>query len=163
MDFEQARQDITQWIVSFVEKPTPLLSGWPPCPYARQARLQNRIDIREGLRDPLELSAVHMQDLDVIAYVYDPDQFTADAFNQAVDQLNQAYLVPRNMIALADHPGDPEVVNGVCMNQGTWAIVFLQDLDKLNTAAGQLAAKGFYHGWSEDYLHQLFANRQDPR
>lgn len=163
MDFEQARRDIEQWIVDFVEKPNPLLAGWPPCPYARQARLQNRIDIREGLRDPLELSQIQMQDLDVIAYVYDADQLDAEAFNQSVDQLNQAYLVSRNMIALADHPGDHEEVNGVCMNQGTWAIVFLQDLDKLNAAAGQLAAKGFYHGWSEEYLQRLFANRQDPR
>jgi hypothetical protein len=163
MDFTQARQDIEQWIVDFVEKPNPLLAGWPPCPYARQARLQNRIDIREGLRDPLELSLVQMQHFDVIAYVYDASQFTADSFNQAVDQLNQAYLVSRNMIALADHPEDHEEVNGVCMNQGTWAIVFLQDLDKLNAAAGQLAAKGFYHGWSEEYLTVLFRNRKDPR
>lgn len=163
MDFNQVKQDITQWIVDFVEKPHPLLNGWSPCPYARRARLEGKIDLRVGILDPLELSAVNMDHYDVIAYVYDATQHSADNFNLAVDQLNTAYLVPRGMIALADHPDDKEMVNGVCMNQGTYAIVFLQDLLKLNDAARQLASKNFYHGWSEEYLQTLFNNRQDPR
>jgi hypothetical protein len=67
------------------------------------------------------------------------------------------------MFALADHPGDVETVNGVVMNQGTWAICFLQDLDKLNSHARMLVERGFYQDWPEDYLSVLFAGRQDPR
>jgi hypothetical protein len=67
------------------------------------------------------------------------------------------------MFALADHPADVETVNGVVMNQGTYAICFLQNLDKLNSHAVMLAEKGFYNGWPEEYLTLLFSGRQDPR
>jgi hypothetical protein len=77
--------------------------------------------------------------------------------------VNAGFLVPRNLIALADHPDDQEEVNGVIMNQGTWAIVFLQHLDKLNHFARLIAGRGYYEGWPEDYLKTLFEFREDPR
>lgn len=164
MDFEQARQDITQWIVDFVEKPTPLLNGWPPCPYARQARLQHKVELRPGILDPYgDCELVEMGALDVIGYVYDPTKFTSGEFNRQVNQANVDWLLDRGLLALADHPQDQEIVNGVCMNQGQWAIMFVQDLHKLNQAAQQLAHKGFYHGWDDAYLTALFQHRKDPR
>ena len=164
MDFDRAQQEVLTWIVGFVEQPNALLQGWPPCPYARQARLQNLLELRPGIADPYSDSELaEMGDLDVIGYIYDPGQFSADQFNALVDRANQDWLVPRDMIALADHPGDQEVINGVVMNQGTWAIMFLQSLSKLNHHARLLARKGFYDQWPEDYLRVLFRNRQDPR
>lgn len=164
MDFERARQEVTEWIVGFVEKPSPLLNGWPPCPYARQARLQNLVELRPGIQDPYaDAELAEMGDLDVIGYIYDPTQFDPVKFNGLVDQANQDWLLARDMIALADHPGDPEIVNGVCMNQGTWAIMFLQSLSKLNHHARLIARQGFYDQWPEEYLKVLFHNREDPR
>lgn len=164
MIFEQARQEITQWIIDFVEKPNPMLNNWPPCPYARQARINNRVDIRQGCFNPIDdLKNAVLGDYDVAAYVYDRERWPSEEFNQLVEIVNIAYLSQRGLIALADHPDDVETVKGVVMNQGTYAIVFLQPLDKLNEAAHQLAHKGFYKGWDEEYLKVLFAGRQDPR
>jgi len=164
MNFDQAKQDITNWVINFVEKPHPLLNGWAPCPYARRARVDNKFDIRPGSINPISDCAFqHMSGYDVIAYVYDGDRFSAAEFNQAVDDLNSWHLRGRSMFALADHPADVETVNGVVMNQGTYAICFLQNLDKLNSHAVMLAEKGFYNGWPEEYLTLLFSGRQDPR
>jgi hypothetical protein len=164
MNFEQAKQDITQWVIDFVEKPNPLLNGWAPCPYARRARVENRFDIRPGQINPISDGAFqHMDSYEVIAYVYAADRFSAEEFNEMVDNLNIWHLRKRSMFALADHPGDVETVNVVVMNQGTWAICFLQDLDKLNSHARMLVERGFYQDWPEDYLSVLFAGRQDPR
>ena len=58
---------------------------------------------------------------------------------------------------------DVEMVNGVCMNQGTYALALVQSLSDLNVKAQQMATKGFYDSWPEDYLQQLFQHRQDPR
>jgi len=164
MDFKQARADILDWIVNFVEKPNPLLSGWSPCPYARQARLQNRLDIRRGL-DPFAdlLSTGSMQNFDVIAFVYDPNKWSADEFNYMIDASNRGFLTNRNLLALADHPDSVELVNGLTFNQGKYAITFLQDLDKLNQAAKDIAKKGYYKDWPEEYLIDLFKFRVDPR
>lgn len=164
MNFEQAKKDIEQWIVDFVEKPTPLLNGWPPCPYARQARINNKVDIRQGCFNPIDdLKQVDMGDLDVIAYVYGRERWPADEFNELVKIANMVHLSSQGLFALADHPDDTESVLGVVMNQGTYAIVFVQDLAKLNHFAKILADKGFYKDWPEDYLQVLFEGRQDPR
>ena len=164
MDIVQARIDIINWITGFVEQPHPALDGWPPCPFARQARLDGELDIREGQIDPYsDLMTAIMDRWQVIAYVYDPKIIDADRFSQQIYRVNQAFLVPRDIIALADHPDAPEDVLGVKMNQGTYAIAFVQPLDKLNTFARQIAAKGYYDGWPEPYLKDLFQWREDPR
>lgn len=164
MDIVQARIDIINWVTGFVEQPHPALNGWPPCPFARRARLDGQFDIREGKIDPYtDVMKVSMDDWMVIAYVYDARQIDADRFNRQIDDVNQGFLVPRGIIALADHPDAPEEVLGVKMNQGTYAITFVQSLDKLDQFARQIAAKGYYHGWSEDYLQDLFRFRKDPR
>ena len=67
------------------------------------------------------------------------------------------------MIALADHPQSPEVVNGVKFNQGKYALVLVQSHTKLHSHATILADKGYYDGWDEEYLQDVFAHRTDPR
>jgi hypothetical protein len=164
MNFDQAQTEITQWIVDFVEKPTPLLNGWAPCPYARQARVNNRVNIRPGCFNPIDdLKQITMDDYDVIVYVYSRERWPADEFNELVKIANMVHLSAQGFIALADHPDDAESVMGVTMNQGTYAIVFVQDLGKLNHFARVLGNKGFYDGWDKEYLKVLFAGREDPR
>jgi hypothetical protein len=164
MNFEQAKQDIEQWIINFVEKPNPLLNNWPPCPYARQARLNKKVDIRPGFFNLIDdLTQVDMGNFEVLAYIYDRTQWSSDEFNELVETVNVSYLAQKGLIALADHPDDVESVNGVIMNQGTYAIVFVQDLGKLNHFAKILGKKDFYKDWDEEYLKVLFAGREDPR
>jgi hypothetical protein len=164
MNFEQAKLDIEQWIVDFVEKPNPLLNGWPPCPYARQARLNQQVDIRPGCHNPIDdVKQTDMDKYDVVAYVYARERWSAAEFNELVETANVSYLAQRGLIALADHPDDVETVAGVVMNQGTYAIVFVQDLSKLNHFAQILGKKDFYKDWPEEYLTVLFAGRIDPR
>lgn len=164
MHFEQAKIDILLWVTGFVEKPNPALNDWPPCPYARKARLNDEFEIREGTVDPYtDLMHAEMGERMVIAYVYDPALIDADTFNQQIYEVNQGFLIPRNIIALADHPNDIENINGVIMNQGKWAIAFIQPLNKLNHFARLIAGKGYYDGWPEEYLQGLFEGREDPR
>ena len=48
-----AEEYLTEWMKKFVEKPHPLLGNMPPCPFARKARLRNRIKIVEvGPEEP---------------------------------------------------------------------------------------------------------------
>jgi hypothetical protein len=76
---------------------------------------------------------------------------------------NEEFLLARDLIVLEDHPADVELVNGVTMNQGTYALALVQSLSDLDQRAAQMAAKGFYDTWPEDYLKPLFNHRQDPR
>jgi len=167
LDIDTATRDIEHWITTFVEVPHPALGNWPPCPYARSARLKHSYAIQLGTEPAQDLKLTAEQGLpdhkEVIIFVYDPGQWPKDQFVNAVEQANQDCLLRQDLIALPDHPADPEVVNGVTMNQGTWALALVQALSDLNVKARAVGRQGFYHGWPESYLAELFQHRRDPR
>lgn len=165
MDITQVKQHIQDWIVNFVEVTNPALGGWPPCPYARKARLDNDFDVRIGSSPIADLQAVAQNGLDksVIIFVYDPTKISHEQFSQDLEFANTELLLPRDIIALEDHPDDVEMVNGVCMNQGQYALALVQSVSDLNVKARLMAKQGFYNNWPEQYLQGLFRHRQDPR
>lgn len=163
---DQVRKDILYWLENFVEKPHPALGGWAPCPYARRARLENDFEIRLGLapiHDLIKISKHGLGGKSVIIIVYEADQVSHESFSNDIEIANEKFLLPNNLLALEDHPDDVEMINGVCMNQCTYALALVQNLDDLNTKAHQMANKGFYDTWPEAYLKPLFKHRKDPR
>jgi hypothetical protein len=166
LDTQTVAADILAWSETFVEVPHPSLGGWPPCPFARQARLNQTIQVLTGADPYFDLknrARWGMGKHEVIVYAYDPEDWPYQRFHHAIESANQEFLLPRDILALEDHPEDVEDVNGVIMNQGKYALVLVQSLSKLNVAAKQMGAKGFYHAWPEQYLTGLFNHRQDPR
>jgi hypothetical protein len=165
MNLEQIHQDIEQWIETFVEVPHPALGGWAPCPYARKARLDRDFEVRIG-KDPYWDSAdvsIHGLTKSVVIYAYEGDLWSHDEFAYKLNLANQHWLLPHDLLGLEDHPGDPEIVNGLSMNQGTYALLMIQSLPDLNQKAKLVANKGFYDSWPEKYLQALFQHREDPR
>jgi hypothetical protein len=166
MDIKQVKKDIEDWIVNFVEVPHPALGGFPPCPYARSARLKNSYQVFLGT-DPyfdLKHRARHgIGNSEVIIYAYDPAEWSHELFASSLDQANQDFLLAADLLALEDHPHDVEMINGVCMNQGTYALALVQSVSDLDAKAQLMARKGFYDTWPEDYLQALFQHRKDPR
>jgi len=166
MNIDQVKQDIEKWIVDFVEVPHPALGGFPPCPYARGARLKQSYDIFIGSDPYFDLknrAKYGMGNKEVIVYVYDPKEWSHDLFASSLDQANREFLLAADILALEDHPDDVEIVNGICMNQGTYAMALVQSLSDLDTKAQFMAKRGFYNTWPEDYLTGLFQHRKDPR
>ena len=166
LNLDTVTQDIENWIVNFVEVPHPALGGWPPCPYARSARMKKTYDVRIGVDPYFDLknqARWGMGDREVIIYVYDPVAWPYKLFSDSLKNANREHLLKADIIALEDHPTDVEMVNGVCMNQGTYALALVQSLSDLNVKAQTMATKGFYHNWPEEYLVGLFEHRQDPR
>lgn len=166
LDIEKVKADIESWIVNFVEVPHAALGGFPPCPYARSARLKRSFEVYLGA-DPyydLKNRARHgMGNREVVIYAYDPSEWPHHLFSASIHAANTEFLLHNDLLALEDHPSDIENVNGVIMNQGTYALALVQSLSDLNVKARQMAAKGFYDTWPEQYLEMLFQHRQDPR
>ena len=166
LNLETVKQDIEQWIVDFVEVTHPALGGWSPCPYARRARLDRTFEVRLGLapiHDLIKISKTGIEGKGVIAIAYDPDHYTHEEFSSALDIANREFLLPNDLLALEDHPDDPEIINGIAMNQGTYALALVQSLSDLNEKARLVAKAGFYDTWPEEYLELLFKHRIDPR
>jgi hypothetical protein len=166
MDIDQVKQDIENWIVNFVEVPHPSLGGFPPCPYARSARIKKSYEVYIGVDPYFDLknrARWGMGNKEVIIYAYDPTEWPYELFSTSLKNANTEHLLRNDILALEDHPADVEMVNGVCMNQGTYALALVQSLSDLNTKAQTMSEKGFYHNWPEEYLQGLFEHREDPR
>lgn len=165
LDINTVRHDIECWIETFVEVPHPALGGWPPCPYAKKARLEQDFDVRLGIDPYFDLRNLAHDGLSksVVLFVYDPLEWPQDQFSYSLKMANENYLLNKDILALEDHPDDPEWVNGVCMNQGHYAMAMCQSLSELNNRSAHMHKQGFYHNWPADYLDQLFQYRQDPR
>jgi hypothetical protein len=166
MDLEQVKADIESWIENFVEVPHPALGGFPPCPYARSARLKKTYEVYLG-NDPYydlkNRARYGMGNKEVIIYAYDPTEWNHELFSASIESANTEHLLRADILALEDHPDDVENVNGVIMNQGTYALALVQSLSDLNEKAAIMGRKGFYDSWPEEYLQALFHHRQDPR
>lgn len=165
LNLDTVQADIESWIQNFVEVPHPSLGGWAPCPYARRARLDRDFEVRLGLapmHDLIQLSKHGLGGKSVVIFVYNPAEHAYENFTADLNTANEKFLLPNNLLALEDHPADPEIVNGVSMNQGTYALALVQSLSDLNDKAQQIARKGFYNTWPEEYLTALFKHRRDP-
>ena len=155
LDLETVKADIERWIVDFVEVPHPALGGWAPCPYARKARLDRDFTVRVGVNPYFDLLNVAQDGLggrSVLIIAYDPNEFFYSQFTSDIKAANEEALLRNGLLALEDHPGDQEIVNGVCMNQGNYALALVQSLSDLNEKAQLVAKKGFYDTWPDDYL-----------
>ena len=166
LNLKTVKRDIEHWIEDFVEVPHPALGGWAPCPYARKARLDQDYDIRLGLapiHDLVQISKKGLGGKSVVILVYEAKETSYSELSYAIDLCNKEFLLPNDLLALEDHPDDEEIVNGVIMNQGTYALALVQCLSDLNEKSKLVACKGFYDTWPEEYLTALFQHREDPR
>jgi len=166
MKLEQVQASIDQWIDDFLTVNNPALGNRSPCPYARSARLKDSYEVRLGTElyaDMMDVGKYGLGNLEVVIYAYPQDFYTPEEFSDIIDRTNQGFLLPVDLIALDDHPGHPETVNGVCFNQGDYTLALVQSLSDLNERSQIVAAQGFYDDWPEEYLEDLFKHRQDPR
>lgn len=155
---ESVTTELLRWMEEFVEVPHTSLGGWPPCPFARQARLSRNIDIRSG--NDVFADCKSLIDYDwskeVVIFWYnyvDPDLFL-DSVNRA-----NSILLEKDIVALEDHPETEEIVAGVKMNFGLCPIIVLQKNSKLNQAAEQLREKGYYHTWTKEDVDKIVSWR----
>jgi hypothetical protein len=89
LNLETVRYNIERWIETFVEVPHPALGNWPPCPYAKKARLERDFDVRVGMDpyfDLVNLARDGLNGKSVIIYVYDPQVWNYEQFALAYNQ-----------------------------------------------------------------------------
>lgn len=165
LDITEVQQHIAAWIENFVEVPHTALGGWAPCPYARRARLDQDFEVRIGINPYFDLKVIAQTGItrSVVIFVYESTTYSYEQFHAQIESANREFLLSQDLLALEDHPAEPEIVNGVVMNQGTYALALVQSLTDLNNKARTLAGRSFYHDWPEAYLQELFQHRQDPR
>jgi hypothetical protein len=158
IDHNGIKTQLTKWMMEFVEIPNPKLGDWAPCPYARQARLTNKIEIVFSEISNLFFDTMTCLEIletkDVVVICFDHHQINATMLQELVVGINKT-LMPQNYVVLEDHPDSPEYINGVKMNFGNCGFFVVQKLDKLNDASDKLKEKGYYKHWSQKELDSV--------
>ena len=164
MDQELIKQQLNEWMINFVEKPNPQLGNWAPCPYARKARIENKIVIlfadAMNLEEEVEKALPLLVGKEAFAMCFDHNLISPEDLEHRIMRLN-ASLMPRNYVVLEDHPDNKEYVAGVRMNFDKCGILLVQELSQLNDAAAKLKEKGYYDVWSKKNLDYVVNWRTD--
>ena len=151
---ESVESALLKWLEEFVEVPHPSLGGWPPCPYARQARLSKNIDIRQGNNVYEDCTSLVNYDWTKEVVVFWYNQIDPESFIDSVNGAN-SILLANDIVALEDPPATEDIIAGVKMNFGLCPIILLQKHSKLNSAAEQLKEKGYYHTWTQEDIDKI--------
>ena len=148
-------EDIKKWIQEFVSEHNTEI-GQVPCPFAKEAMLKERIDYVSGgkhtITPLLDSLADNWDDKYEVVVIYCPtEDYTSQELSNIVKEFNDSAM-PKDIVALEDHPNDPEILNGTEMNFGKCSLVLVQRLSKLNWASKILKKKGYYDAWpNENY------------
>jgi len=150
--------ELNKWLVEFVEKPNDLLQGWPVCPYSKQARIADSIEIIfsqiSELTQSVLRSIVLLEKKEVVIIMFNHNDITVKELDDYIDTANKD-LMPIDYVLLEDHPDKPEIVNGLTLNFKKCGLIIAQRLSKLNKASDTLKEKGYYNVWSVDDLKQV--------
>jgi hypothetical protein len=164
MDQQKIKTELDRWLVEFVEANNSALDNWPPCPYARAARLGGMIStvfaIPAEFVDVIRESMATLENKDVVVVCFDHHYISPEHLQEFVTSMNKT-LMPADYVILEDHPETPEYVNGVKMNFGLCGLLVIQRLSKLNNAADKLRAQGYYNTWDQKALDEVVTWRYE--
>lgn len=155
MNIAEIKKLINTWMIQFLEIPNFKFNNFPICPFARQARIQNKIEIiftepnnfDSAINDSLPI----LNEKDVVILCFDHNLIDPIDLERYVIKLNQS-LMKQDFVILEDHPAQPEYINELKMNFGECGLLLIQKLNKLNEASALLKNKGYYNYWSKENL-----------
>lgn len=163
------QQYLTEWMKSFVEKPHPYLGDMPPCPYARKARLDNKVKMTWISKQEHDANIYKLirdesfEKLDVMILIADRRRWTWQGAYELREQLNKEFA-KQDKVVLEDHPDYKEKIGNINMSNGKYCLLFVQKKSKLNKFSKLLSkTTNYYKNWSKKELNDIVTWRfEDP-
>ena len=166
--------DIRKWSHDFLEVSNKKLNGLPPCPYAKQAWLDDKVSFSintglEGLIKEVTIFELHDYDIVVWANQYLPNMEYLDGY---CDGINEAMsIADKNIHLMVFHPDyDAEeagldfLIDEDATDEGlVYCMVFVQRLSTLDDAALSLEKSGYYEHFPEEVYKSLVLDRRELR
>jgi hypothetical protein len=167
-DHAEIVRELTRHIIDFVEQPHPTFGNLPVCPFARKARLENRIEFtvleltRAGIHALLP-SFIANAALDMLICI-DPrkDGLSSPEVYQLVQALNQELPI-MNLMALGGHPQDPFKIDDLYTRRDPYPNVQLLRLDVGERAHQSIKDSPYYDRWTESNFRDVTVRVPDQR
>lgn len=162
-----ATEEVIKWVKEFVEIPHPVFADLPPCPYAKQARLDGKVDfveVPDNESDSIVWRIIEKFDpetKDVLVLIAKPDRWTVEETVNLAKELND-YFKPLNLLIMEDHPNLVEKVKNVVLNQGKYILFFVQDRIKIAQFEKMLRNTDYYKNWDSKYENEVTGSWRHP-
>ena len=156
----ESKNFLQDWILNFLSSPNQVFGGLPPCPYAKRAYLDNRVQIVETNNYLLDITTcidTWTNNFDVVIFVCS-DTVDPNTFLQDTEYLNKIFL-SKDFVILDDHKDILEEVQGVKLNNGKYNLLLVQRRSLLNDAAKKLENTDYYKNWPKDYYDDVVSWR----
>ena len=148
-DKQNTIKKLYDWMENFLEIPRESLGGWALCPFAKKARLKNRIHISfidwSNLDKEIELSINALKEKEVGALLFDPSEMNNTELQKYINDKLNPRLMKNNHIVIVDHPEEKETLKGLSTHFGEAGIILVFELDKLNKATMYLKSEGYFN------------------
>lgn len=158
--------EITQHNIDFVELPHRELGYLPVCPFARKARLENRIRFevlaltRENVL-ALVPSFLENSKLQVMTCIHPRKHGLSWAeVRELVEVLNPSLLAV-NLMALGLHPDDPFNIDGLYTRREPYPNVQIIRLEEGERAHESIRNSGYYDLWTESNLRDCLYSHEE--
>ena len=166
--------DIRKWSNEFLEQPNEKLNGLPPCPYAKQAWVDNKVTFSintgiEGLIHSIRDFDKHDYDIVIWASEELPDMQYLDGLCDGMNELMSIAGMDMHLMVFhpdydADKAGlDFLVADDVVDESLEYCMVFVQRLSVLDDAALSLEKSGYYLHFPVDVFQSLVTDRRRLR
>lgn len=169
--------DLKHWAQTQLSKRLPSLMNLPPCPFAAQAFVENKVTVIDStgwmftnmtlakeafwefyLQEKSEMLIL----VDTLYEAYTPEQMYACSDALLNDDNNGVWLIPFHpdsegeLSPISDYDDDDYVpLLGI-----DYAMCFVQPTSHLNKASRLLERRGYYENWEEDQLEDLRIRRR---
>ena len=154
---DSIRKEIRDWSKHSLEKANENYNGFPPCPYAAKAWIDNKVDIQfkyDLSPEKLYENISHYNDkyeliiLVDLEYELEPDRFHGylEGINEAIS--NNAFQ-DKDIYVMGFHPEDDvnEIIESDSFEtevDDVYSMIFIQRLSLLERASEKLRSKGYY-------------------
>lgn len=167
-------KEIMGWSKAALEKPSVFFNGLPPCPFAKNAWLEDKVSItfkKEDSYQTLYSSISRYDDAFDLAIIVDlkntknPEDFH-DYLNDLNDRISEGMFIDKDIWVMGFNPEDEpsDFVEDVNFNydiDDEYSMIFVQRLSKLQEAANKLDKKGYYGSYEEEYnSSEIYFNRE---
>ena len=142
---------------NFLEKPNDAVGGWPLCPFAKKARISDKMYISfidwDNFNKEINKSLPMLEHKDIAVLMFEVNEINSDQLMDYIYYVNQM-LMQKNYVLIADHPMYKEELNGVNIHFGEYGLILIFKLDKLNQLALHLKEKGYFKFWPKERIKQ---------
>ena len=165
MNVEDVKEHIRQWVKNTLSVPSPLFQNLPPCPYSREALLNNKVDIRcvhgsDLLECVAEMGRTWDDSHELILVAADPDTIEPEELIAAIGKSNEL-LETADLVSFFDHPRCTNPKYTVTSANGTYVLVGMQRLENFVRAAQPLYKKKYFEKVSKQFSVVDHLNKDD--